>query len=156
METKKRYLLKFHKFYVDKVIALKHEVKRLKISLTEKDFKEHPEVKFAARLRKATEEIIPEDPDKKEYQLHGSLKKYRRYKQGLQRYRLFFAFSTKNPTIVYLYINDKTTLRKEGDKNDPYHIFAKMVEQEQVSYDPHDPKLQKWINDSLNPSPLNR
>jgi toxin YhaV len=143
VEKKCNYLLKCHKFYAEKVDALKHEIKKLKITLDSQTFLQHPEVKFAARLRDATKKIIPEDPDKKEYQLHGDLKKYRRYKQGLQRYRLFFTFSSKPRIILYLYINDKSSLRKEGDKNDPYKIFSKLVDQKKVSYDPNDPIIQQ-------------
>ncbi len=147
METTRKYLLKVHKFYSEKVDNLKQEIKKLKASLDHETFLQHPDVKFAARLKKATQEIIPEDPDKKEYQLHGDLKKYRRYKQGLQRYRLFFTFSSKPPIILYLYVNDKSSLRKEGDKNDPYEIFTKLVKKKEVSYDPNDPTIQKWIRE---------
>lgn len=147
MEKKSKYLLKCHKFYADAVDALKQEIKNLKLSLNHEEFLQHPDVKFAERLRKATKEIIPEDPNKKEYQLRDELKKYRRYKQGLQRYRLFFAFSVHHPTIIYLYINDKSSLRKDGDKNDPYAIFTKLVKQKKVSHDPNDPIIQKWMSD---------
>ncbi len=145
MGTKSNYLLKCHKFYADRIDSLKQEIKELKDSLTEEEFSKHPDVKFAARVRKATKEIIPEDPDRKEYQLHGDLKKYRRYKQGLQRYRLFFAFSKKPPIILYLYLNDKSSLRKEGSKNDPYNVFSKLVDKKQISHDPNDPTIQRWI-----------
>jgi toxin YhaV len=147
LETKRKYLLKCHKFYAEKVERLKKEIQKLKDSLDGQSFLEHPDVKFAARLREATKKIIPENPDKKEYQLHGSLKKYRRYKQGLQRYRLFFAFSSKPPIILYLYVNDKSSLRKDGDKNDPYEIFTKLVQQKKISHDPSDPIIQKWVRD---------
>lgn len=98
-------------------------------------------------INEASKKIIPDDPNKKEYQLQGPLKKYRRYKQGLQRYRLFFAFSKKPPIILYLYVNDKFSLRKDGDKNDPYEIFTKLVMQKKVPHDPNDPTIQKWICD---------
>ncbi|MCH9628015.1 MAG: Ribonuclease toxin YhaV [Chlamydiales bacterium] len=145
MEKKSKYLLKFHKFYFEKTDALKAEVKKLKKSLDSEAFAQHPDVKFAARLRDAAFHTIPKDPNRKDYQLHGDLKKYRRYKQGLQRYRLFFTFSSKPPVILYLYINDKNSLRKEGDKNDPYKIFAKLVNQGKVSHDPNDLAIQKWV-----------
>ena len=141
------YLIKCHKFYSDRVDSLKQEIKQLKESLTKEEFSQHPDVKFVVRIREATKEIIPEDPDRKEYQLYGNLKKYRRYKQGLQRYRLFFAFAKKPPIILYLYLNDKSSLRKEGSKNDPYCIFSKLVDKKQVSHDPNDQDIQKWIND---------
>jgi toxin YhaV len=144
---KHKYLLKCHKFYFDTIDNLKREIQKLKASLDHEKFLQHPDVKFAARLRNATMEVIPEDPNKKEYQLHSELKKYRRYKQGLQRYRLFFTFSTRPPVILYLYINDKSSLRKNGDKNDPYVIFNKLVTLKKVSHDPNDKAIQKWIRD---------
>lgn len=143
--TKSNYLLKCHKFYCDRIDSLKQEIKELKDSLTKEEFSKHPDVKFAVRVRKATKESIPEDPDRKEYQLRGDLKKYRRYKQGLQRYRLFFTFSTKPPIILYLYLNDKSTLRKEGSKNDLYNVFSKFVDKKQISHDPSDPAIERWI-----------
>jgi toxin YhaV len=145
VEKKTEYLLKSHKFYFEKVQALKLEIKKLKNFLDFDSFQQHPDVKFAVRLKNATMEVIPQDPDKNEYQLHGNLKKYRRYKKGLQRYRLFFTFSSKPPIILYLYVNDKSSLRKEGDKNDPYEIFSKLVDQGKVSHNPSDPMIQKWI-----------
>ncbi|MGA8163458.1 MAG: type II toxin-antitoxin system YhaV family toxin [Waddliaceae bacterium] len=141
-----KYLLKFHSFYADRIASLKKQLIKLKKSLSPQEYREHPEVKFAARLRKATQEIIPEDPDRSEYRLKGSLKKFRRYKQGLQRYRLFFCFSNKPPIIVYLYINDRNSLRKEGSKQDPYSIFSKMVDRGELSSNPTDPKLHSWIS----------
>jgi len=95
------------------VESLKQEIKELKKTLTEEEFSQHPDVKFAVRIRKVTKEVIPEDPAKKEYHLHGDLKKYRRYKQGLQRYRLFFTYSEKPPIILYLYLNDKSSIREK-------------------------------------------
>ena len=147
VEKKSKYLLKCHELYRLRVNLLKQEIRKLKSSLDLETFLQHPEVKFASRLKKATEEIIPEDPNKRVYQLRDDLKKYRRYKQGLQRYRLFFAFASKPPIILYLYINDKSSLRKDGDKNDPYTIFSKLVEQKKISHDPNDPALRQWITE---------
>ena len=150
MEKRSRYLLKCHELYRFRVNSLKQEILKLKSSLDRETFLQHPEVKFAARLKRATEEIIPEDPNKKEYQLRDDLKKYRRYKQGLKRYRLFFAFASKPPVILYLYVNDKSSLRKDGDKNDPYVLFSKFVECKKISHDPNDPAIQLWITELTN------
>ncbi len=147
VETSHKYLLKAHRLYSDKIDALKKEVTKLKETLDPESFQQHQDVKFAVRLRNATLTVIPDDPDKKEYQLSGNLRKYRRYKQGLQRYRLFFTFSKNPPIILYLYVNDKSTLRKDGDKNDPYEIFSKLVEQKKISYDPSDPIIQQYIRE---------
>jgi toxin YhaV len=149
MAAKSKFLLLVHECYSQKIAILKKKIQHLKMTLSESEFLEHEDVKFAARLRKATMEIIPEDPDRIEYRLKGNLRKFRRYKQGLQRYRLMFSFSSVPPIIVYLYINDASTLRKEGSKSDPHHIFSKKVEQGYFSHDPSDPKIQQWLSNRL-------
>lgn len=145
MTIKNNYLLKCHNFYYLRVSQLKEQIKCLKLSLPREEYIQHEVVKFAARLKRATLEVIPEDPNKIEYHLHGDLKGYRRYKQGLQRYRLFFTFSVKPPLILYLYINDEKHLRKEGDKNDPYEEFKRFVSKGLFSSNPSDSKIQQWI-----------
>lgn len=145
-EMKSKYLLRFHKFYYERVADLKRRVIALKNSLPDEEFRTHPDVKFAKRLRDASREIVPQDPNLPEYRLKGDLRKFRRYKKGMQRYRLFFCFSSTPPIIVYLYLNDDKTMRKDGDKNDPYVIFSKKVKNGEVSADPADPKPQKWIS----------
>lgn len=140
-----KYLLKVHEFYENRIAALKAKVIHLKRALSEQDFVQHELVKFAFRLKKATEQIIPEDPDKPEYRLTGNLKKYRRYKQGLARYRLMFFFSNLPPIIVYLYINDEEHLRKDGDKNDPYAEFQRLVTRGIFTPNVNDPKAREWI-----------
>jgi len=139
------YLLRYHDFYHRRILALKDQVRRLKATLSPQDFSRHEVVKFAARVRKADQEIIPQDPDRKDYRLHGALRRYRRYKQGLQRYRLFFCFANTPPIILYLYLNDQKHLRKAGSKNDPYEQFSRLVDRGTFSHDPSDPKIRKWI-----------
>lgn len=141
------YVLKIHQLLFQRIDNLKIQVKELKEKLDDNSYRQHPLVKFAYRIRKAVEEIIPENPDRSEYQLTGELRKYRRYKQGLQRYRLFFCFSSEPRIILYLYLNDEKHLRKEGDKNDPYEIFKKFIRQGVVFNDPENPRIQKWISE---------
>ena len=82
---KSNYLLKYHDFYFQRTAKLKKQVKELRNKLSKEEFQQHKIVKFASRVRKADQEIIPQDPNRPEYRLTGDLKKYRRYKQGLQR-----------------------------------------------------------------------
>lgn len=51
----------------------------------------------------------------------------------------------RGSTLDDFLINDKSSLREDGDKNDPYEIFTKLVEQKKVSHNPNDPLIQKWI-----------
>lgn len=142
---KNNYLLQYHEFYYQRVVKLKDQVKELKNKLNDEEFKQHEIVKLAYRIRRADQEIIPQDPDRPEYRLTGDLKKYRRYKQGLQRYRILFCFSTQPRIIVYLYINDEKHLREGGSKSDPYGEFKKLAVKGCFSHSPNDPKIQQWI-----------
>lgn len=145
MTTKNSYLLKAHEIFFQRTVELNNEVKVLSRKLSSEALKQHETVKLANRVYRATLEIIPENPDHPSYRLKADLKKYRRYKQGLGRYRLFFAFATAPKIILYLYLNDRASLRKEGDKNDPYERFRSFVRQSRVSHDPLDPRIQTWI-----------
>ena len=139
------YLLRYHVFYYQRIAKLKEQVKELYNKLSSEEFKQHEIVNLAYRIRKADQEIIPQDPDRPEYRLGGELKKYRRYKQGLQRYRLFFCFSNQPKIILYLYLNDERHLRKASDNNDPYEDVKKLVAKVYFSHNPNDPKIQKWV-----------
>ena len=72
------YVLKIHQILSQRIDDLKIQVKGLKKTLDENTYRQHPLVKFAYRVRKAVEEIIPENPDRPDYRLTGELKKYRR------------------------------------------------------------------------------
>ncbi len=59
---------------------------------------------------------------------------WRRVKKGLpQRYRLFFMFAS-NPlaVVIYAWLNDEDTLRKEGSRTDVYEVFKRMLERGDV------------------------
>jgi len=140
-----KYYLKCHELFAGRIAQPQEQVKKLHATLPADEFVQHETVKLAARLRKATNEVIPEDPNRPEYVLSGDLKKYRRYKQGLQRYRIMFCFSNRPSIIIYLYVNDKDHLRKQGGRNDPYEEFKQLIRTGKVSSDPQDPAVQKWI-----------
>ncbi|MFH1258751.1 MAG: type II toxin-antitoxin system YhaV family toxin [Elusimicrobiota bacterium] len=141
------YLLRYHDFYFQRITKLKEQVKELRAKLSIEEFRQHEVVKLAYRIREADQEIIPQNPDRPDYRLTGNLKKYRRYKQGLQRYRLFFCFSNQPKIILYLYLNDEKHLRKAQDKNDPYEEFSRLVSKGYFSHNPNDSQIQKWIKD---------
>ncbi|MBU1007436.1 MAG: type II toxin-antitoxin system YhaV family toxin [Candidatus Omnitrophica bacterium] len=139
------HLLKYHAFYYQRIAKLKDQVKKLRSRLSNEEFKQHEIVKLAYRIREADQKIIPQDPNRPEYRLTDGLKKYRRYKHGLQRYRIIFCFSSQPRIILYLYLNDEKHLRKAGDKKDPYEEFKKLAAKKYFSHNPNDPKTQKWI-----------
>ncbi|PSB56157.1 type II toxin-antitoxin system YhaV family toxin [Chamaesiphon polymorphus] len=104
-------------------------VEKLKEELKPEDFKTHATVKLFAALTIGILEKIPSDPFASHFALVGALKGYSRMKKmGLPgRYRLFFrVFDTAEmKAIVILWLGYP---RKEGDKNDCYTVFTKMVE----------------------------
>ena len=147
MTTKNSYLLKTHEIFFQRTVELNNEVRALSKRLSPEVLAQHETVKLAHRVYQATLDTIPDNPDHPSYRLKADLKKYRRYKQGLGRYRLFFAFSTTPTIILSLYLNERTTLRKEGDRNDPYERFRTFVRQGRVSHDPLNSKIQAWIRE---------
>ncbi len=140
----KGYLLKYHEFYHQRIQELKERVKELDQRLRPEEFRRHEVVKLALRVRRAEQEIA-QDPNRPEYLLHGELRKFRRYKRGLGRYRIIFCFSEQPPIIVFLYLNTEESLRKEGGRHDPYEEFKAFLRRGGVSHDPQDPRVRKWI-----------
>jgi toxin YhaV len=104
-------------------------VQTLKNNLNPDDYKTHATVKLFTAIAIGIEEKIPSDPFAAHFTLTGALKRYSRMKKmGLPgRYRLFFrVFDTSEmKAIVILWLGYP---RKEGDKNDCYEVFAKMVD----------------------------
>lgn len=99
----------------------------------------HPETwhtsadaKVLAALRQLIFETVPEDPARVEYRQGGTLGKDRKHwfrvKFGGGRFRLFFRYSSKEEAILYVWVNDETTLRTYGSKADAYAVFRKMLD----------------------------
>ncbi len=74
-------------------------------------------------IREAVREFIPRNPHERRYALSGELSNIFRIKKG--RHRICWIASSKLRRVCVLYISE--SLRKEGDVNDPYNIFAQMV-----------------------------
>lgn len=102
-------------------------------------YQNHKTVKLLARITQLVSEEIPADPAHDRFNQGNTLgKEYRHWKRAkFGRYRLFFRYDAKTKeegkgkAIVYAWVNDQKTLRKEGDKNDPYAIFARGLERGQ-------------------------
>ncbi|HBL17586.1 MAG: hypothetical protein A2X36_09905 [Elusimicrobia bacterium GWA2_69_24] len=139
-----KYLVRYHEFYRRRILELKSRVRELKERLPAEEFSRHETVKLAVRIRAAEQEIAG-DPKHPEYLLHAELRKFRRYKRGLGRYRIIFCFSEHPPIVIFLYLNTADTLRKAGSRQDPYERFKGKLRRGEFSHDPGDPKTQKWI-----------
>lgn len=131
------WTLLYHPIFGRRYQLLITEARRLKERLSEDDFRKHPTVKLAASVARLIGEIIPTDPASPEFRLRGDLAKFRRAKgRGLpSRYRLVFTFSSTAKTIIYLYLNDEGTLRKQGTKNDPYEVFCSFLVRGEIGPD---------------------
>ncbi len=107
---------------------LQSEVRQLKKDLSAEDYKSHTTVKLYTAIMVAIKDKIPENPFANHF-VQGSLQKYGRVKQmGLpNRYRLFFR-ALQTPDHKAIFILWLGYPRKEGDKNDCYRAFTKMVE----------------------------
>src|SRR5262249_40512162 len=71
----------------------------------------------------ALEKIIPRDPINKRYALRDELSNIYRLKKG--RLRICWIANSKMRRVLILFISE--TQRKEGDANDPYQIFKKLL-----------------------------
>jgi mRNA-degrading endonuclease RelE of RelBE toxin-antitoxin system len=74
-------------------------------------------------VEEVIKKIIPSDPINKKYGLSGPLSRFFRIKKG--RHRICWAASSTKRKVCILFISE--TLRNEGDVNDPYNIFTKLV-----------------------------
>ena len=112
---------------------LRARVKQLKATLDEPAFNAHPDVKLFAALVNIVHERVPADPDAPQFLLGNTLgaqhRGWRRVKgNGLpSRMRVFFKFSASKRVIVYAWLNDARTLRKQGGATDVYTVFQGML-----------------------------
>jgi toxin YhaV len=94
-------------------------------------FRRSSGAKLLAAVRRVIMEEIPADPGADRFRQGGTLGKEHRFwrrAKFLGRFRLFFRYSTEARIIVYAWLNDEKTLRKEGSRTDPYEVFRAMLE----------------------------
>lgn len=94
-------------------------------------YREHPAAKLLATINRYMREVIPRDPNAREFRQGDTLGTDNRHwfrAKFHQRYRLFYRFSSSERVIVYAWVNDERTLRKAGSKSDPYRVFRAMLE----------------------------
>lgn len=101
-------------------------------------YKQHPKTKLLASVYLSITGTVPVNPADTVFRLGHTLGRqnsnWRRVKKGLpQRYRLFFMFAS-NPlqVIIYAWLNDEDTLRKEGSRADVYEVFKRMLARGEV------------------------
>jgi toxin YhaV len=94
--------------------------------------KQNPaELRLTAGARLMLQEI-PANPGHECWQQGNTLgpdfRMWKRAKFGQNRFRLFFRYDSSAKVIIFVWVNNENTLRKEGDKNDPYAIFEKSLQ----------------------------
>lgn len=101
-------------------------------------YKQHPKTKLLASVYLSITGTVPANPADTVFRLGHTLGRengnWRRVKKGLpQRYRLFCMFAS-NPlqVIIYAWLNDEDTLRKEGSRADVYEVFKRMLARGEV------------------------
>lgn len=109
---------------------LRLEVERLRARDPD-GYRTSPAAKLMAALRDAVLRDIPSDPGAARYRLGkamGAEFSHWRHDKFFQRFRLFFRYSSRHRTIIYAWLNDDRTLRKEGARTDAYFVFRRMLE----------------------------
>lgn len=90
-------------------------------------------VKLLAALRALMLERVPRDPLDPVFLQGNTLgpahRHWFRAKFGGNRFRLFFRADTRARVVVYVWVNDRDTLRKAGLASDPYAVFARVLAQ---------------------------
>lgn len=119
--------LRAFRFFLLRFNELIENVERLQLG-NPSGFHDHPETKLLLSVFNAINDRVPADPNHSDHRCatleNGG--RWRRVKKGMpNRYRLFFQFSSDTKTIVYVWLNDELTLRKEGAKTDVYRVFLK-------------------------------
>lgn len=115
-------------------------------------YKEHPSTRLLATVFRYITEVIPRDPNVPEFRQGNTLGPENRHwfrAKFLERYRLFYRFSSKEKIIIYAWMNDEQTLRQKGAKTDVYAVFKAMLKAgeppqsvDQLLQHAHDLKLQ--------------
>lgn len=119
--------------FVNAYVSLMNEVEALEKKDPE-GFFNHPKVKLFEAVHFNVFENVPNNPNHPQFRLGHTLGKnftsWRRVKKQTlpDRYRLFFRFQTVEPkVVVYAWLNDESTYRKEGARTDCYAVFEKML-----------------------------
>lgn len=126
------WLLLQHPLFQKQFDELLAQVEKLREESPD-SYHQHTSAKLLKRITSLIIEEIPSDPSHDRFNQGNTLgKEYRHWKRAkFGRYRLFFRYHRKQykdkelKVIVYAWVNDESTLRKEGDKNDPYSLFSK-------------------------------
>ena len=116
--------------FAERLTQLEQDVTALAIA-DPQGYVGHPKAKLLRAVVESITTDVPANPDHEKFRLGKMLDAYsnwRRVKRGLPpRYRLFFKFTSAQHKVVYAWLNDDSTLRKDSDKNDVYEVFKRLL-----------------------------
>jgi toxin YhaV len=127
----------YFRLFKERLDCLEREVTTLAAKDTE-GFIHHPKAKLLKAIVNNVRHEVPQQPDHKDYRLGKTLgAEYTDWrcvkKHGLPpRYRMFFKFTSQQRKIVYVWLNDEHSLRKDGSQTDVYEVFKKMLRRGEV------------------------
>ncbi|WIV87936.1 type II toxin-antitoxin system YhaV family toxin [Proteus appendicitidis] len=116
----------FHQCFLDQIIELIENVKKLKAS-DPSGYKKKSATKLLTAIKKVIEERIARNPLDPIFHLGntlGSNNKHWFRAKFLQQFRLFFRCSEEHKIIVIGLVNDFNTLRAYDSKSDAYKVFS--------------------------------
>jgi len=139
------WTLLYHPLFGRRYAELRNDARRLKRQLPPAAFRQHPLVKLVAAVHRLVTEVVPADPNAPAFRLRGDLARFRWARgHGLPpRYMLFWMFSEEAHSVIFLYLNDESTLRKEGARSDPYEVFRALVQRGEIGGD-FEANLRVW------------
>lgn len=118
---------------MDSLNEIVGDVRRL-IQSDPDGFHHHPQYKFFEGVVRIIMITVPANPAHPAFRQGGTLgRKYQHWcrvkrHQLPDRYRLFFRYWSAAPkTIIYAWINDESSIRRAGAKNDVYAVFKSML-----------------------------
>jgi toxin YhaV len=118
-----------HSLFLNQLEKLTIKVNKLQEKYPD-SYQEKKPTKLLIAINKLVFDIIPQDPNQKEYRQGNTLgKEYRHWFRAkfFQQYRLFFRFHQESNVIVYVWVNDDQSKRAYGSDTDAYKIFKKML-----------------------------
>ncbi|WP_137132202.1 type II toxin-antitoxin system YhaV family toxin [Rhizobium sp. FY34] len=125
------WTVRAHPLLLDQLDKLTASVEALKRKDPE-NFQSSANAKLLAALRSLMFDKVPQDPTSPAYIQGKTLGADRRHwfraKFGAGRFRLFFRYSSRARIIIFAWVNDETTLRTYGSRNDAYAVFRHMLE----------------------------
>lgn len=124
------WLLLFDSLFLDQLHQLENQVRDLKAKRPH-SYNQTNSFKRLNAINHLVFTAIPANPAAPEYRLGGALGANNRHwfrAKFYQQYRLFFRFDTKAKIIIFVWVNDESTLRAYESKNDAYLTFRKMIE----------------------------